>query len=270
MTDHGVVDGAPSVPPPLRDVAPAPRLSADEEARTLVAARNVAALATLTPDGEPWASLVTYGSLEDGSPVLCLSVLAEHGRNLAADARASLLIIAADPRADPLASARVTLAGLVERVADPAQLAVARAAHLAAVPAAELYVDFSDFSLLVLRVKRVRWVGGYGRMDSATAAAYAAALPDPVAGDSASALAHLNDDHADALLAIAQTLGGYPDATTARCTGLDRRGIDLSLETARGRAPARVAFPVELRDGSQLRAATIELTRRARAYGGGV
>ncbi len=176
MTDHGVVDGAPSVPPPLGDVDPAPCLSAAEQARTLVAATNVAALATLTSDAEPWASLVTYGTLEDGSPVLCLSQLAEHGRNLAADARASLLITAADLLPDPLASARVTLAGLAERVAEPAQLAAARAAHLAAVPAAELYVDFSDFSLWVLRVKRVRWVGGYGRMDSATGAAYAAAL----------------------------------------------------------------------------------------------
>ncbi|MHB8658589.1 MAG: HugZ family pyridoxamine 5'-phosphate oxidase [Solirubrobacteraceae bacterium] len=264
--DHGVVDGAPSVPPPLANVSLAPRLSPAEEARTLVAATNVAALATLTPDGDPWASLVTYGALQDGAPVLCLSHLAEHGRNLAYDPRASLVITQPDSPPDPLAAARVTLAGRAERPRDAARLAAARAEHLRAVPAARTYVDYSDFSLWVLQVDRVRWVGGYGRMDSASGAAYAAAVPDPVANHASSAISHLNDDHADALLLIAQQLGGYPDATTAHCTGLDRRGIDLTLDTPRGRAPTRIAFPSELANSSQLRGATVELTRRARAF----
>jgi putative heme iron utilization protein len=67
---------------------------------------------------------------------------------------------------------------------------------------------------------------------------------------------------------IAQALGGYPDATQAQCSGLDRRGIDLAVQTPRGRAPARVAFPLALAESSQLRAATVELTRRARAVAG--
>jgi putative heme iron utilization protein len=263
--DHGVVDGAPSVPPPLGVVGSAPRLSAAEEARTLVAATNVAALATLTDDGDPWASLVTYGTRDDGAPVLCLSHLAEHGRNLARDPRASLVITQVDSPPDPLAGARVTLAGRAERPADPTALAAARAAHLASVPAASAYLDFSDFSLWVLRVERVRWVGGYGRMDSASGTAYAAAAPDPVAIHASRAIVHLNDDHADALLVIAHALGGYPDATAAKCSGIDRHGIDLALDTPRGHAPSRVAFPTALTDSSQLRAATVELTLRAHA-----
>ncbi len=263
--DHGVVDNGSSIPPPLTEVAAAPRPSAAEEARTLLAATNVAALATLTATGDPWASLVTYGALEDGSPVMCLSHLAEHGRNLAGDPRASLLINEPDRRADPLGAARVTLAGLAERVEHAPELECARSAHVSAVPAAELYVDFSDFSLWILRVQRVRWVGGYGRMDSASGAAYAAASPDPVANDADAAIAHLNQDHAGSLLMIAQTLGGYPDATAARCRRLDRRGIDLALATPRGPAQTRVAFPLELVHRSQLRTAAVELTRRARA-----
>jgi hypothetical protein len=205
-----VIDGAASVPAPLVETPSAPRLSAAEEARTLVAATNVAALATLTADGDPWASLITYGTLEDGAPVLCLSRLAEHDRNLAADPRASLIITQTDRPPDPLAAARVTLAGRAERPSDASALAAARAAHLTAVTAANAYIDFSDFSLWILRIDRVRWVGGYGRMDSATGAAYAAAQADPVATGAAAAVAHLNADHADALLVIAQALGGYP------------------------------------------------------------
>lgn len=265
--DHGVVDGAPSVPPPLAPTQPAPRLSAAEEARTLVAATNVAALATLTADGDPWASVITYGALDDGAPVLCLSRLAEHGRNVAADPRASLVISQVDRPADPLAGARVTLAGRVTPPTDTASLAVARAAHLTAVPAASTYIDFSDFSLWILQVERVRWVGGYGRMDSASGPAFAAAQPDPVARDARAAVGHLNADHADALLEIARALGGYPDATAAACSGLDRYGIDLALDTARGRAPARVAFSAPLTEHGQLRAASVDLVQRARAAG---
>lgn len=266
--DHGVVDGAPSAPPPLGDVGAAPRLSPAEEARTLVAATNVATLATVTADGGPWASLVAYGVLDDGSPVLSLSYLAEHARNLANDARASLLVAQVDLPRDPLAAGRVTLAGTAERVTDPARLAVVRPAYVAAVRAGEAYVDFSDFAFWVVRVERVRWVGGYGRMDSAAGGDYSAATADPVALQAGSAVAHLNDDHADALLVIAQALGGYADATVARCTGLDRRGIDLAVQTPRGRAGTRVAFGEVLAESSQLRAATVELTRRARARAG--
>jgi putative heme iron utilization protein len=249
----------------LVEAGPTLRLTAAEESRTLVAATNVAALATLTTEGDPWASLTTYGTLDDGAPVLCLSRLAEHGRNLAADPRASMIVTQVDRPPDPLAAARVTLAGRAERPSDPAALAAARAAHLTAVPASNIYIDFSDFSLWVLRIDRIRWVGGYGRMDSPSGSAYAASQPDPVAAGAAAAIAHLNADHADALLMIAQALGGYPDATSARCTGIDRRGIDLAVDTPRGRAPARVAFSATLIDSRQLRSATVELTRRARA-----
>ena len=266
--DHGVIDGAPSIPGPLSPTEPAARLAPAEEARTLVAQTNVCALATLTPLGDPWASLATYGLLDDGSPVLCVSHLAEHGRNLASDPRLALVITEVDGPSDPLAAARVTLAGRAERPVDPALLAAARAAHLAGVPAASMYIDFSDFSVWVVRVHRVRWVGGYGRMDSASGADYTAAAPDPVSAGSAKAVAHLNDDHADALLAIARALCGHPDADSARCTGLDRRGIDLTVQTPRGRAPARVAFPTPLDEPRELRAATVALTRRARALAG--
>src|SRR6476660_7296012 len=174
---HGDPGDAPSVPPPLTAIANSVRPSAAEEARTVAASTNTGTLATLTADGEPWASFVTYGLL-DGAPVLCVSNLAEHGRNLAADSRASISIVAPQRDADPLASGRVTVAGAVEEPTGEKR-AAARDAHLSAVAAAKYYIDYSDFSLWVLRVRRVRWVGGYGRMDSVSGEAYAAA-PDPV------------------------------------------------------------------------------------------
>ncbi|MFY2858602.1 HugZ family protein [Mycobacterium sp. THU-M104] len=259
--DHGDPGDAPSAPPPLLTPTNSARRSAAEEARTIAAATNTATLASLTADGDPWASLVAYGLL-GGMPVLCVSNLAEHGRNLAADPRASLSIVAASGDADPLAGSRITLAGVVARPPD-AERETARAAYLEAVPAARFYLDFSDFTVWVLAVRRVRWVGGYGRMDSATAEQYVAASPDPIAPASARAVAHLNADHAAALAAMARAFGGYPDTETAVCTGVDRYGLDLRVHTPRGVAYARAGFPAPLNSADQLRSATADLARTA-------
>ncbi len=261
--DHGDPGDAPSAPAPLTAVADATRPSAAEEARTIAAAASTGTLASLTASGDPWASFVTYGLL-DGAPVLCVSQLAEHGRNLAGDPRASIAIVAPSTDPDPLASGRVTLAGVAEQPTGAERVA-ARDAHLAAVAAAKYYIDYSDFSLWVLRVHRVRWVGGYGRMDSATGEAYATAAPDPVAPHAAGAIRHLNADHADALRAMATALGGFPDATTAVCTGVDRYGLDLKVSTPRGEAYTRIGYGAPIDAVGELRAATVELARRARA-----
>jgi putative heme iron utilization protein len=260
--DHGDPGDAPSVPPPLSVVANARRPSAAEEARTIAASTNTGTLATLTAGGDPWASFVTYGLL-GGAPVLCVSNLAEHGRNLAGNPRASIAIVAPTDDPDPLASGRVTLAGVVERPAGD-ELAAAREAHLSAVAAAKYYIDYTDFTVWVLRVQRVRWVGGYGRMDSATGEDYAAAEPDPVAPHAAGAVAHLNADHAEALVAMAKTLGGYPDTTAATCTGADRYGLDLRIITERGVAYPRIGYAAPIDSIDELRSATVALARLAR------
>lgn len=264
------VAGAHDLPTdvPLPDVAPlarnGTRRTPSEEARTLVHATTSGTLATLSDDGTPWASLVTYGLLEDGSPVLCLSTLAEHGRNLEERDQASLMVSDPVHRGEVLAGGRVTLAGRAVRPEDHELGGKAREAHLAAVPSAEMYLDFNDFSLWVLAVERVRWVGGYGRMDSASAADYAAASPDPVHPSAPAAVDHLNEDHADNLLEMARALGGREDAESARCAGIDRYGLDLTLETPDGMAATRIDFldPVESPDG--LREATVLLAKAAR------
>lgn len=260
--DHGDPGDAPTIPPALTEVVNPTRQSAAEESRTIVTSTNTGTLATLTAQGDPWASMVTYGLL-GGNPVLCVSNLAEHGRNLAGDQRASISIIAATTDKDPLAGGRVTLAGQVSQPSD-SQREAARTAHMAAVPAAKYYIDYSDFTVWILEVGRVRWVGGYGRMDSATGADYAAAQPDPVTPHAARAIAHLNADHADSLAAMARVLGGYPDTEDATCTGADRYGLDLRLNTARGLAYTRVGYAHPLQSIGELRSATVELARLSR------
>jgi putative heme iron utilization protein len=266
---HAVPVGSPAEAlvaelPPLVEVPAAPRRSAAEEARTILAANVTGALATLTADGDPWASIVTYGVLADGSPVFSLSTLALHGRNLQRDQRASLAVSETVPPArDPADSGRVTVAGVTEVPAGE-RLEEARRVYEEAVASAAIFGDFGDFTWWVLRVERVRWVGGFGRMDSVEPAGFAAAEADPVSPHAGHAVDHLNDDHADSLLLIARNLSGHTDAEAATCTGADRYGLDLDLSTARGQTSTRVAFAEPIVEPDGLRAATVALVARAR------
>lgn len=261
--DHIVPAGFQAVPPPLAPPAPSPRPTPAEAARTLVAQTRLAALASLSDDGTPWSSFVMYGLLDDGTPALMVSTLAEHGRNLLREPRASLMISAQQSIPDPLASGRVTLAGRVVKPTGERERQ-ARDACLETMPAGKVFAKFGDVHLWTLEVERVRWVGGYGTMASVTAGDYRAAEPDPTAPHAARAVEHLNDDHADALLLMAQRLGGYPDATRATCTSIDRHGLDLTVITPRGVAPVRIGYERRVDEPDGLRAATVELARRAR------
>jgi putative heme iron utilization protein len=261
--DHQAPEGFQYFPPPLEPVEEGPRRTPAEEARTLLAHSDVATLATLSEDGTPWASVIMFGLLPDGSPTLMVSTLAEHGRNLERDQRGSISVMAPRRGPDPLQNGRVTLAGVFEKPEGERREA-ARQACFDAMMYGKVYEKFGDFSVWVLNVERVRWVGGYGVMGSDDAQAYKTAEVDPTAPNAEHAIEHLNDDHADALLLIAQKLGGYPDATAATCTGIDRYGMDLSIDTPRGKAPRRIGFAEPATEADGLRMATVELARRAR------
>jgi len=244
------------------------RRNAAEEARTLVSAVTVGYLATLGENGDPWCSLVVYGPDPAGNPVLLVSTMAEHGRNLATDPRASLAINDPSAPGDPLDRPRITLAG---RVFAPEGEAAEAAldAHVAAIPGARLYAGWDDFSVWVLEVERVRWVGGFARMDTVSREEYGAAEPDPTQPIAAKAVEHLNKSHVDGLLAIARELAGARGAVSAVCTGIDRYGIDLSCTGAGQSAAARVEFDAPLTQAADVRPATVELAQRARALQAG-
>src|ERR1700712_5499498 len=87
-------------------------------ARSLLRRSRQGALATLVPgSGDPYCSLVNVVSHPDGSPILLISRLARHTRNILGDSRVSLML---DERAegDPLEGARIMLAGRAQQAAD--------------------------------------------------------------------------------------------------------------------------------------------------------
>jgi putative heme iron utilization protein len=201
-----------------------------------------------------------YAPDEAGQPLLLISSLAMHTQNLHADPRASLLVGEPDWPGDPLAAGRVTLMGRAERL--PGEPAV-RDAYLARHPNAAYWVEFRDFAFYRLTVEDVYIVGGFGAMDWVEAAEYRAARPDPLADAAAGILAHMNRDHADALLTFARVLA-KTEADEATMVAVDRLGFKLRVRHGERVHGARIPFPREVTTPDQTRQVLIEMLRDAR------
>ncbi|MFC0240456.1 HugZ family pyridoxamine 5'-phosphate oxidase [Rhodopseudomonas telluris] len=219
-------------------------------AKSLLRRRREGALATLMRDGgAPYCSLVNLASAPDGAPVLLISRLAVHTRNLLADPRVSLML---DERAegDPLEGARIMLMG--EAVAAGSdELPTLRMRYLAAHPGAEAYIDFTDFSLYRIITSGAHLVAGFGRIVDLAASDYLTDLTDAddLLAAEPSAVAHMNADHLIALNLYATRLLAAA-AADWRCTGLDPEGLDLQADTRVLRLdfPERVTTAAQLRD----------------------
>jgi len=229
--------------------------------RSLLRRSRQGALATLMAgSGDPYCSLVNVASHSDGSPILLISRLAVHTRNLLGDARVSLML---DERAagDPLEGARIMLAGRAEEAAS-ADLQTVRRRYLNVHPSAETFVDFKDFSFFLIRPSGTHLVAGFGRIvdlkpeQFLTDIAGAGALLEAEQG----AIDHMNADHRDAINLYATRLLGA-DAADWRCTGCDPDGIDLQA----GAQTLRLDFPERVTGPGELRRMLVKLAEEARA-----
>lgn len=234
-----------------------------ERVRTLLASERVGTLATLSQrhPGWPFASVMPYALTADASPILLISGMAIHTQNLLADPRASLLVMQSGADADPLGSPRATLLGTVRRIDEPGD--AVRTAYLERHPSARYWIDFSDFSFFRLEVTDLYFVGGFGVMGWVSAEGYAAAEPDPLAGEAAQILEHMNADHAAALRLMARHFAGLgaEEATMVSC---DRLGFVVRARTAEGMKGARIAFPEPVRSKEDARRVLVAMTREAR------
>ncbi len=241
----------------MNEPPPGPAFDGVALAKELLRTVRAGALATLDPAGFPFASLVTVATDHDGAPLLLMSRLAAHTRNLDADSRASILL-AQGGKGDPLAHPRLTVIGRVARIAEPR----VRARFLARHPKAKLYADFADFAFWRMEPAGAHLNGGFARAMELTAEQIRTDLAgaEALAAAEEGALSHLNEDHRDALALYATRLAGGPSADW-RATGLDPDGLDL----AAGDLTARIPFPERVADPVGLRKLLKRLADRARA-----
>jgi heme iron utilization protein len=210
--------------------------------------------------GDPYCSLMNVASNVDGSPILLISRLALHTKNILADPRVSLML---DERAsgDPLEGSRIMLAGRAEEVGGDAA-ALARRRYLNAHPSAEVFVNFKDFSFFQIHSSAAHLVAGFGRIvdlkpeQFLTDVSEAASLLEA----EQSAIDHMNADHSDTMNLYATKLLGAQPADW-RCVGCDPDGIDMQA----GTTALRLDFPRRIVTPTALRQILKELADQARA-----
>jgi putative heme iron utilization protein len=230
-------------------------------ARGLLRRSRQGALATLmVGSGAPYCSLVNVASAPDGAPILLISQLALHTRNILADPRVSLML---DERApgDPLEGARIMVAGTAEQASGDVASNL-RQRYLNVHPSAEVFVGFKDFVFFRIAPTAAHLVAGFGRINDLAPAQFltdisdAAGLIDAEQG----AVEHMNEDHREALNLYATRLLGAASGDW-RCTGCDPDGLDLVL----GTIALRLDFPQRVATASALRKVLVELANQARA-----
>ena len=228
-------------------------------ARALARGCSRAALAT-SLGGAPYASLVLFAVDLDASPLLLLSELAQHSRNIGFDPRVSLLVDATEDHPDPLTGPRLSLLGQAQPTDDPRALARFVAHH----PASAAYAGFADFHLYRVAVERGHLVAGFGRIDwidgadfcfRADASTLAAAEPE--------ILGHMNEDNAGAIQHYARDLLGR-SGISWRMTGIDPEGIDLRREGETARLDFAAPVPTPILTVEAARTALVQLAEMAR------
>lgn len=228
-------------------------------ARHLLRIARSAPLATLDPaSGFPLSTLINVATDVDGTPLFLASALSLHTRNLDADPRCSILCFALG-KGDPMAnSRRLSVVGRARRTEDPR----ARRRYLARHPKSKLYIDFPDFSLFRLEVQGLHPNGGFARAAQIEVGSVLLDLTgcEALIEAEESAVAHMNEDHAEALALYATKLLGEAEGRW-RATGLDPEGLDLIC----GDTAARLVFPARVTDPGALRATLVNLAQQARA-----
>ena len=229
-----------------------------QAAKTLLREGRGGALATLMAgSGDPYCSLVNVATTAAGAPILLISRLAVHTRNILADPRVSLMLDERKP-GDPLEGARVMLMGTAAATDD----ADVRRRYLAAHPDAEMYAGFKDFAFYRVMLKGAHLVAGFGRIVDLSAADLRTDVGDaaPLLAAEPEVIAHMNEDHAEACRLYAVRLLGAPDGAW-RCVGCDPEGLDLQND----RAALRLLFPQRVNSPGALRQVLKQLADTARA-----
>lgn len=229
-------------------------------AERLVRTARFGALAALDPrSGAPLVTRVATATALDGAPIILVSGLSAHTAAILADPRCGLLL--GEPgKGDPLAHPRISLSCLARRLdRDSEDGRQARRRYLNRNPKGALYADFPDFAFFRLEPLSASLNGGFGKAYALDPANLLVENPLEVAEVEQSAIVHMNDDHRDAVQAMAQRASRHRGANW-HITGIDARGIDL----VSGDEAARLRFDAAVSTAKELRRALSDLAKAAR------
>jgi len=220
----------------------------------LLKRQSVGVLSTHSVDveGYPFGSIAPYILNYDGDPTILISEIAQHTRNIKRNNKVSLTVF--DPRMDdPQASSRLTWIGNAESV-DPSDTKI-RHRYLPYFPSAESYFETHDFSLYRIRLRRARFIGGFGEIYWIEPDAML--LKNPFSETEIGIVEHMNRDHKEALFHYCNVLK-VATVADVTMTGIDSEGFDMLADNRK----LRMDFDASISTLEAARATLVKLARR--------
>jgi putative heme iron utilization protein len=226
------------------------------EARRFARGQHSGVLSTISRrvEGFPFGSVAPFILDHAGRPVILISTLAEHTRNIDADPRVSLIVQPYSP--DMQVAGRVTILGKAERLADKSELGPR---YLRFHPQAADYFAMHDFSFYRIEPVRVRYIGGFGKIHWVEPEHYLLP-PSPLAEQEAGILEHMNADHGENLRAYCRHVHGA-ETENVEMIGIDPDGFDVRID----RGQLRFDLETPIADAHAARQALMDLAKAARA-----
>lgn len=226
-----------------------------DDARRFVRSQHSGVLSTISQrvDGFPFGSVAPFILDHSGCPVILISTLAEHTKNIDADSRVSLIVQPYSP--DMQVAGRVTVLGRALRLSDKTELGPR---YLRFHPQAEGYFAMHDFSFYRIEPVRIRFIGGFGKIHWVEPAQYLLATSE-LATQEGDILQHMNQDHAENLKAYCRHVHGV-ETQHAKMIGIDPDGFDVRSDAK----ILRFEFAAPVTDAAQARQALVALAQAAR------
>lgn len=233
------------------------------EARQFLFSTRHAMLSTQSAKypGFPYGSVAPFICNQSAEPVILISTLAEHTKNILQHPQVSLLVFSGAE--DLQANARLTLMG--EAIACDKQDEDLRARYLRYLPQAATYFDMHDFHFYRLRVAHVRYIAGFGRMGWFDGETLSADLSgSTLAEQEAGILTHMNSDHQDSLIQYCAHVHGV-SADNAEMIGIDAEGFDLRFHQGEEtQGLLRFDFDTPVLNAQDARKALVALSQASR------
>jgi putative heme iron utilization protein len=229
-------------------------------ARRLLRSVDSGILSTMSMEipGYPFGSLTPYAMTHEGRVAVYVSEIAQHTRNMRGDPKVCLTVTEGSGTENQQALGRVTVVGDAREV--PADLkVVVGERYFSLFPEAREYAGTHDFLFYWVEPRRVRYIGGFGRIFWVEAEDWI--VPTPAWGtDEQSIIEHMNTDHADAVVNIARQHEAR-EARRAELVSLDAEGFHLRADSTLLYIP----FPAPCMTKGEIRAGMVRLARDSAA-----
>lgn len=242
-----------------------PNSSLSIEARRFLRSTRSGILSTHSArvSGYPFGSAAPFVLDHHGQPVILISNLAEHTKNIAANPKVSLLVFAGAE--DLQANARLTLLGEAVKIFKDAD-ADLRSRYLRYLPQAASYFDMHDFAFYRIHVHQARYIGGFGKMSWLSDVDLYHNIDTTssvLAGQEAAIIEHMNADHAENLRNYCKHFH-HVEAAHATMLGIDCDGFDVNASSGSDSIILRFDFDQQIHDTQSARAALVAMAKAAK------